>query len=61
MACPKGGPKFDGKGPRKGGMGRGRQAKAVGAMKGKVTKFPMGESYAGEMRAVKAVKKAKKR
>lgn len=59
MACPKGGPKFDGKGPRSGGKGRGKLAKAVGTMKGKATKFPMGESYAGEMKAVKASKKKK--
>lgn len=59
MACPKGGPKFDGKGPRKGGKGAGKQAKAVGMLKGKATKYPMGESYAGELKAVKASKKKK--
>ena len=59
MACPKGGPKFDGKGPRKSGKNAGKAVKATGMLKAKATKYPMGESYAGEMKAVKASKKKK--
>lgn len=31
----------------------------VSSMKGKSTKFPIGESYAGEMKAVKSMKSTK--